>query len=124
MYRPALALGVLLLAGACSRHRTEQPAPTGTPVRVVAHNNFSGPMEVYAIGAGTRYRLGLVQPGTTQTFTIPTNIISIGSVELMAQLIAGRSRVARTGPLLLSPGAVVDFMITAQLFDSYGAIRP
>jgi hypothetical protein len=99
-------------------------APTGAPVRVVAHNNYNGPMEVYADGAGTRFRLGLVQPATTETFTIPANVVSIGSVELLAQLIAGRSKIARTGPLLLSPGAVVDFVITAQLFDSYGAVRP
>jgi hypothetical protein len=116
--------GLLLTVSACGRHRTEEPEPVNSPVRVEVHNKYALPMEIYAVGAGTRYRLGLVHPGTTAQFAIPQTVIGTGSVELQAQPSADARQLARSGPLLLSPGAVVDFEITQQLFNSTASIRP
>ena len=96
----------------------------GSPVRVEVHNKYELPMEVYAVGSGTRYRLGMVHPGMVGQFVIPQNVVGSGSVELQAQPSAPGGQLARSGPLLLSPGAVVDFVIGTQLFNSTATIRP
>jgi hypothetical protein len=91
---------------------------------VEVHNKYALPMEIYAVGAGTRYRLGTVHPGTTAQFAVPQTVVGTGSVEFQAQPNADGRQLARSGPLLLSPGAVVDFEITQQLFNSTASIRP
>lgn len=115
--------GLLLTGTGCARHRTEGPEPVNSPVRVEVHNKYALAMEIYAVGAGSRLELGVVHPGMTAQFEVPQTIVGTGSVEFQAQP-HGSSRMARSGPLLLSPGAVVDFEITQQLFNSTATIRP
>jgi hypothetical protein len=119
-----LVAGLLLIGTACSRHRSEEPQPVESPVRLEVHNKYMLPMEVYAVGAGTRHRLGMVHPGMVSQFVVPHSVLGSGSVEFQAQPTAAAGELARSGPLLLSPGAVVDFVIAAQLFNSTGTIRP
>ena len=119
-----LVAGLLLTGTACSRHRSEEPQPVGSPVRIEVRNKYGLPMEVYAVGAGTRYRLGVVHPGMLSQFVVPNTVLGSGPVEFQAQPSATSGELARSGPLLLSPGTVVDFVIGARLFNSTATIRP
>lgn len=56
------------------------------------------------------------------TFHLPPALVGNGSVELLAQSSANRQP-NRTGPILLSPGAIVDYVIAQQLFNSTATIR-
>jgi hypothetical protein len=93
-------------------------------VRIEVRNKYMLPMEVYAIGGGTKHRLGTVHPGMLSHFVVPHSVLGSGPVEFQAQPTAAAGELARSGPLLLSPGAVVDFVIAAQLFNSTATIRP
>jgi hypothetical protein len=125
-----LLVCALLTAGvACAGGGAEEEAgvePAGEPVRVEVTNNFSLPMEIYAINSGTTHRMGTVHPGMSGRFTLPPTLISSGgAVEFQAMPSAeDRTRVFRSDELLLSPGKVVDFRITPQLFNSTVQVRP
>lgn len=114
---------MLLVAGSgCSRRRQqESSAPAGAPVRIVVTNHYTAPMEIVAVGSNISHRLGIVHPGMVGEFVLPPAIVGGGTVELFAA--DERSR-ARSGPLLLSPGVVVDFAIRNPLFNSTASVRP
>jgi hypothetical protein len=80
-------------------------------------------MEVYALGSGINHRLGTVHPGMAGHFVLPPNLIGSSSVRLEARP-SGVGRPFQSGELLLSPGAVVDFVIAPQLFSSTVTQRP
>ena len=124
--RQLIVSGLLLAATACSHHKVDTDAsPADTPpVRVEVRNKYALPMEIYAVGSGANQRLGTVYPGTVAQFVIPQSLVGNGSAELQAHPSANARDVASSGPLLLSPGAVVDFVIGAQLFASTATIRP
>lgn len=117
---PILAC-LLVAAGGCRRSTGTVP-PTGTPVIVNVTNHFGMAVEVYAIGAGTIQRLGLVNAGMEGRFTVPPAMIGGGVVELEAR--ATPSQTVRSEPLHLAPGDIVDFMITNALFNSTAVVRP
>ena len=102
----------MLLAGSgCGRRRQQvRPASADSPIRIVVTNLYTAPMEVVAVGSNISHRLGIVHPG----------MVGGGMVELFAG--DGDSR-ARSGPLLLSPGVVVDFAIRNPLFNSTASVR-
>ncbi len=117
--------GVMLVASACHHKVNTDVAPAdAAPVRVEVRNNYSLPVEVYAVGSGANQRLGTVYPGTVTAFVVPQGIVGNSSAELQAHPTANSRDVARSGPLLLAPGSVVDFVIGAQLFNSTATIRP
>ena len=118
-----LTLGLMLLAGSgCSRRRQEvRPARADSPVRIVVTNHYSAPMEIVVVGSNISHRLGIVHPGMVSEFVLPPAMVGGGMVELFAG--EGESR-ARSGPLLLSPGVVVDFAIRNPLFNSTASVRP
>lgn len=118
---------LLLTTVACGRHQGEDDDLPGTtpamsPVTVEVTNNFALPVEVVAVGSNITQRLGTVHPGMVGRFVIPPNMIGNGSVELEARA-SSTVQVARSGPMLLAPGAIVDFQIGAQLFNSTASIR-
>ena len=119
-----LTLGFMLLAGSgCSRRRQqESPAPADSPVRIVVTNHYTAPMEVVAVGSNISHRLGIVHPGMVGEFVLPPAMVGGGTVELFAG--DGHGPPARSGPLLLSPGGVVDFAIRNPLFNSTASVRP
>ena len=119
----ALVPALLFLGAACAKAHGSNPFPNDAPVQIEVMNRYALPMEVYVVGANTRHRLGTVHPGILSTFVVPQAMVGSGSLELEAQPSAGRE-IARSGPLLLSPGAVVDFVIAAQLFNSTATVRP
>jgi hypothetical protein len=114
---------LLLTVSACSHSAGGEVRPTEIPVSVEVTNNNALPMEVSAFGSNISHRLGTVLPGLSSHFTIPKNLIGNGSVELEARP-SGGGRSFRSGEILLAPGAVVDFMIAAQLFNSTVTRRP
>jgi hypothetical protein len=79
-------------------------------------------MEVEAVGSGARHRLGMVHPGMAAHFVVPQNLIGTGGVELLVHPSASRQQFS-SGPLLLAPGTIVDFMIAPQLFNSTATLR-
>jgi hypothetical protein len=130
MPRGSWILAVVLLSGAgCSRGsgNDEPPSPSEvmaeTPVAVRVVNNHALPVEIYAVGSSIRHRLGTVHPGMRGEFTLPRNLVGSGSVEFQAS-VTGQDTY-RSGPLIPSPGAIVDVRIAPQLFNSTAQIiRP
>ena len=118
-----LVPGLLLTGAACAHGSGDDVRPDTSPVRVEVTNNYALPMEVSAVGAGTNYRLGLVNPGMVGHFVVPSALIGNGTVEFQAQPTAS-GQLFRSAALLLAPGAVVDFVIRAQLFNSTATPRP
>jgi hypothetical protein len=118
-----LVPGVLLTAAACARGGgEEEPRPIDSPVRVEITNNHALPIEVEAAGSGARQRLGTVHPGMAGHFVVPQNLMGAGGVELFAHPAASREQFS-SGPLLLAPGTIVDFVIAPQLFNSTATLR-
>ena len=118
-----LVPGMLLTASACARGGGgDEPRPIDSPVRVEVTNKHALPMEVEAVGSGARHRLGMVHPGMAAHFVVPQNLIGTGGVELLVHPSASRQQFS-SGPLLLAPGTIVDFMIAPQLFNSTATLR-
>lgn len=118
-----LVPGLLLTLCACAHSRGGEGRPTDEPVSVEVTNRHALPMEIYAVGSGINHRLGTVHPGLSSHFVLPQNLIQSSSVELEARP-GGNVQPFRSGEILLSPGAVVDFVIGAQLFNSTVTRRP
>lgn len=121
-----LLAAVLLLAGtACSYPvpgnvtalRAAEPAVT---LNVV--NDYGFPLRIYAVGSGMTQRLGTVSPGQEGRLILPSIMAGNDSVQLVAQT-WDRGPSIHFGPMLLSPGKVVDFTISRRLSLSSAAIR-
>ena len=122
-----LVPGLLLAASACSHSGGGEVQPeikeTGIPAYAEVSNQHALPMEIYAFASGITQRLGTVHPGMSSHFTIPQNLIGNGSVRFEARP-SGGGQPFRSGEVLLAPGAVIDFRIAAQLFNSTVTRRP
>lgn len=114
-----VAAGILAVSAACHHGQGDEPYvnPGIEPVTVRVVNNYALPVEIEAVGSGSRYRLGTVHPGMSATFTIPPALRSTTTVELLARS-SGTRRIGRSGPLMLSPGSEVEFTVTTQMFDT------
>jgi len=118
-----LVPALLLTASACAHSGGGEISPNDSPVSVEVTNEHALPMEVFAVGSGITQRLGTVHPGMSGHFVIPQNLVGNGSVRFEARP-SGGGQPFRSGETLLAPGAVVDFMIRAQLFNSTVTRRP
>jgi hypothetical protein len=113
----ACATGARLTSGGGTAPAAERA------VVVNVTNHYNGPVEIYAAGSGTSYRMGTVLPGFASQFVLRQAMIANGPVELLAY--AGRgAQVVRSDRLLLAPGAVVNFEIATQLLLSTATVRP
>jgi hypothetical protein len=123
--RSWILLSLLLLAGsACRRASEEGPLPADpiqSPISIDVVNNQPLPVEIFIVGAGVNHRLGTVHPGMTAHFEVPPGMVGNGSLELQAR--SSSNRTARSGPLLLSPGAIVDFVVARPPFNSTATLR-
>ncbi|HTR20207.1 MAG TPA: hypothetical protein VMH88_05065, partial [Gemmatimonadales bacterium] len=93
-------------------------------VVVVVTNDWELPMEVYAIGANTSYRMGTVNPGIPSRFVLRRDVLS---TDRMIQFVAHATaygRQAAAEPILITPGDVIDFEITSTLIGTHAAVRP
>ncbi len=105
--------------GAAEARRAHGP---GSAVLLHVTNNSGVPMEVYAAGSGTVYRIGTVHPGLAANFAVRPAMIGNGSVELLARSASGA--MLRSGPMLVAPGDVVDFALERHVATSNATIRP
>lgn len=112
----------MLLSGSGCRRGAGTPIPAVAQVRIVVTNHYTSPMEVTAVGSNISHRLGIVHPGMVGEFLLPQAMVGGGTLELFAG--DGHGPPARSGPLLLSPGVVVDFAIRNPLFNSTASVRP
>jgi len=92
---------------------------------VYVTNNWGFPMEVFAVGAGTQYRLGTVSPAMPRHFVLRRDMVATnGQVEFWAHA-SGGGPVVRSGQLWLRAGDVaVDFEIATLLIGSRATVRP
>jgi hypothetical protein len=123
-YRRGLVV-MTVLSTAClpARGTAGEINPADVPVRVEVTNHHPLAIELYAVGAGIRHRLGTVHPGMKAVFKVPPALVGGGQVEFHATPTAG-GETYRSGGLLLSPAAIVDIVIAAQLFASTAVLRP
>ena len=93
-------------------------APSSGTVEVRVRNQNALPMEVFASGSGINHRMGTVHPGMNGNFVIPQNLVGNGSVEFGARPSGGGGRPYLSGQVMLAPGALIEFQIAPQLFNS------
>lgn len=112
----------LLLTWACTHSGGGEIKPGEIPVSVEVNNQHALPMDVTALGSGIVYRMGTVHPGMRSHFKVPQTLVGNGSVTFEARPVGG-GQPFRSGEILLSPGALVDFRIAPQLFNSTVTLR-
>jgi hypothetical protein len=125
---PLLALGVLLTSTACALGTGAAGETGGAPgpetaVVLNVTNHYNGPMEIYAVGSGTSYRMGTVYPGLSGRYVVRPGMLGGGLVEFLAQSSNGGPLV-RSGQLLLARGNIVDFEVATNPGSSTAYIRP
>jgi hypothetical protein len=119
--------GLALASSACAFGRGtaddfKRPQDPGGAVQLNVTNNVGGPVEVYAAGSGTLYRIGTVHPGLPGRFVVRPTMIVNGPVEFVARALNGPY--LRSGRILVQPGDVVDFDLTASPVTSTATVRP
>jgi hypothetical protein len=122
-----LAAGLVLTGSACTYGQGAgaepvRPHEAGGAVQLYVSNNSGGPMEVYAAGTGTLYRIGTVHPGLAGHFAVRPTMSVNGIVEFVAR--SGNGPIFRSGRILLVPGDVVDFDLTPSPVTSQATVRP
>ena len=90
-------------------------------VQLQVSNTSGGPVEIYAAGSGTSYRVGTVHPGISEGFAVRPGLTLDGAVEFVARSADGH--LVRSGPMLLAPGDVVDFDLTPHTATSNATVR-
>ncbi|HET9984470.1 MAG TPA: hypothetical protein VFQ38_12810 [Longimicrobiales bacterium] len=122
----SLAVATLALLAACGGRtavdESAQPAPDA-PVTVAVHNNAFNDVDIYAVGpSGTVDWVGMVTGNSSATLTLRSLAYTAGPLRLLARPIGGRG-LARTDPLLVHPGATVDFTVQNNLRLSTAVVR-
>jgi hypothetical protein len=121
-------MAVLVLASSACAYGLGPAADTrrahdpGGAVQLNVTNHSGGPMEVYAAGSGTFYRIGTVHSGLAGRFVVRSAMIANGPVEFVAR--SGNGPLVRSGGILLAPGDVVDFALEAHPVTSTARVRP
>ena len=120
----ALCAGALLAAAACAGSQSLNTTSTTLnerSVRLSVKNEFGDPVTVFAVGAGSPWRLGRVMALSSREFIVPNALLNTGPIEFV---VAGEGWApARSGPMLLSAGRVVDFHVTRPLYASTAILR-
>lgn len=116
--------GILLGSFACagrSTQKVETVLPSAQGVHLVVKNQYGFPAQIYVVGSGSTIRLGKVLPDMVGNFELPPAMVGNGSVEIRATL--DFDVTARSGPLLLLPGHIVDFVIARPVYSSTATVR-
>ena len=124
-FRSLVLLSLLGVTPAACRRASDKPPlpadPIDAPISIMVVNHQPLPVEVFVVGGGVNHRLGTVHPGMRAHFSVPPGMVGSGTLELEAH--SADNRPARSGPLLLSPGAIVDFTVVRPPYASTAAIR-
>lgn len=122
--RASVLLASLLLVASCGRRtNTGDVTPHSAPANLFVTNHYSEAMEVTAVTAGINHRLGVVSPEVERHFVLPAALLAAGGQIEFQATPSGTGPTARTGSLQIAPGDIVDFIITAQLFNSQAIVR-
>ena len=106
--RPGRLASIALLAAAmfatsCSRfhHDPEEEIP---PVVLLFENQSLDQADVFVSrGVGDSRRIGTVQAGRTESLVVPREMVTSGTVNIVARLLA-RSFTPRSGPVAINAG--------------------
>jgi hypothetical protein len=107
-------LGLVLLTVGCSRAARSAPSTTpatepATTVKVVNDNVLD--MNVFVVSSGQRFRLGSVNGGHTEIFTLPRAIVHY-STQLRFEIRSiGNASADQTETMTVSPGDGITLMI-------------
>ena len=111
--RTALALLVSATTSCGGRSPETTPEPSGAAMVQVQNQGFSD-MVVYAVSGGQRIRLGLATGNSTQTFTIPRNLVrGAGPIQFLADPV-GSNRTPISEEMTVQPGDIVTLTIPPQ----------
>jgi len=122
-----LVAGLVVVSSACaygvgSAADQRRPLDPDGGVYVNVANRSGSPMEIYAAGSGTVYRMGTVYPGLASRLVVRPGMIVNGPVEFRA--LSGNAVAFRSGRILLVPGDVVDLQLEDQAVISTATVRP
>jgi hypothetical protein len=112
------ASGTVLLA-----ERRDEAWGTESVV-VYVTNHYALPMEVYAVGSGISYRMGVVNPGMDGRFTLRAAMLASGDQVEFQAAPSGYGRRVRSERVQVAPGDVVDFEIATNLIGTRAVVRP
>ncbi len=107
-------LGGALLAAACS-HAARSAPPTNptteaaATVKVVNDNVLD--MNVFVVSSGQRFRLGSVNGGHTEVFTLPRAIVHYSTQLVFEIRSIGNASVETTETMSVSPGDQITLLI-------------
>jgi len=116
----ALALAMLTLASACTRHpeaEDDQPAQKPEPIIVHVRNENFLDVNIFVVVSGVNRRLGMVSGNTSADFSVDWGLTVGQSIALLAVPIGGRGS-ANTGSLSVGLGQVIDFTVAPVLRQS------
>ena len=98
------------------------PAPNDTVV-VYVTDNYALPMDVFAVAAGTTYRMGTVNPGIQSRFTLRRDLLATDrQVTFLAESVGVGPRY-ESEPIYVQPGDVYDFVIETNVIGSRVTVR-
>jgi hypothetical protein len=118
-----LALCAVVIGTGCGGKSARSPAPRDAAVTVEVENQNWSDMVVYARRNTTRTRLGMVNTSQTASFTVPRAFTAgPGTLQLEADPVGSRD-IYRSGEVMVSPGAVVEWTITASPALSRVSVR-
>jgi alpha-amylase len=102
---------------------SEPPRPENDTVVVYVQDNYALQMDIFAVAAGTTYRLGVVDPGIESRFVLRHDLLATNrQVTFIAQATAvGPHFVA--DPIYVSPGDIIDFTLETNLIGSRAVVR-
>jgi alpha-amylase len=102
---------------------SEPPRPENDTVVVYVTDNYALPMDIFAVAAGTTFRMGTVNPGIESRFVLRPDLLATDrQVTFIAQATAvGPHFVA--DPVFVSPGDIIDFTIETNLIGSRAIVR-
>lgn len=118
-------LAPLAIAAACASGGRRRAAPNTNSAVLEVHNNYLGPVDLYAISdAGFSQRIASqVGSSRPQRFRLGPSVIGpSGTVRIIAVPLAESGR-ASTGRIVVRPGDVVQFNISPDLIGSSVFVR-
>jgi hypothetical protein len=117
-----------IAAAGCHRQQTAAapaaaPAAHGSPVHLVVDNNNVSDFDVFLVqGNGTRSRLGTVDGGQVDSYSLQSGLWTGPTVGIVATPIGGFGA-ARSGPLTVDPGDTITFTIQPNLGTSFATVK-
>lgn len=118
----ALALLVLGCRGTAPSPWSGDEAAWDTPIPVIVRNNNWSTVRIYAVTSGTSVRLGMVETGNTETFTLPRQVVASPDFHLTVDPIGSRVGYA-TNSIALSPGVRIELTVENDLQLSWYVLR-